>query len=106
MSQSKEGKEVERRGLVGENAGRTGEVEVERAVVVSLFAEVVVVFVVVVGYDTDDVENAIDDVGWNGWLRSEGLGREGRDCVGEDSTGSGVGMEFMEGVERVFAEIV
>ena len=89
---------------MGENAGRTGEVEVERAVVVSLFAEVV--FVVVVGYDTDDVENAIDDVGWNGWLSSEGLGREGRECVGEDSTGSGVGMEFRVGVERVFAEIV
>jgi hypothetical protein len=63
VSQSKDGKEVERRGLVGENAGRTGDVEVERAVVVSLFAEVVVVFVVVVGYD---VENAVDDVGWNG----------------------------------------
>jgi hypothetical protein len=66
VSQSKEGKEVERRGLVGENAGRTGDVEVERAVVVSLFAEVVFVFVVVVGYDTDDVENAVDETGWNG----------------------------------------
>jgi hypothetical protein len=100
VSQSREGKVLDGRDRAGSNAGRTGDADAERGIVV-LF----VLFVLLLGYvDVVDVAGC-DAIG--GGLSKEGLGRAGRDCVGEDTV-NGEGRVFNVGncVDRVFAGIV